>query len=114
VDLGAVKPTFLTAEQIAKEYAADPKATREKFQNKGANVEGEIIEIGKEQYCDVRVRLKGHGDIVLSCCFSGDLNKQVFAAAKPGQKLKVYGFLEFDDSNKKIISLSACYLTEIQ
>jgi hypothetical protein len=116
VDPGAVKPTFLTAEQIAKEYAADRKATVEKYQNKRMNVEGSIIEKGKSQNCEVQVKLKGQGDIVVSCCFAGVANeiKLLLDAAEPGQKLKVFGFLEFDDSNKKIILLSACALTEVQ
>jgi hypothetical protein len=115
VDPGTVKPAFLTAEQIAKEYAADRKAAAEKYQNKRVNVEGEIIEMGKSQYCDVQVKLKGQEDIIVSCCVSGDINKQVLDAAKPGQKLKVFGSLElYDDPAKKIILLGNCALTEVK
>jgi hypothetical protein len=114
VDAGP-NPAMLSAEQLAKEYTADRKATAAKYNEKRVNVEGEVVEKGKSQYCDVQLKLKGAGEITISCCFGGAANTQGLGAAKPGQKLKVFGTLSLlDNPNEKVIHLNTCALTELQ
>jgi hypothetical protein len=105
----------ISAQQLAKEFAADRKAAREKYDNKSAYVDGEITEKGSSQYCGIQLKLKGEGDAYVSCCFGKAANTKPLESAKPGQKVKVFGTLSVIDGEKqKEVYLNTCELTELQ
>jgi hypothetical protein len=105
VEAGPDPAVVVSAEALAKEYAADGKAATTKFDDKWAHVEGEVVEKTTSQDCAVLLRLKGDNDVAVSCCF-GERNKKAVEGVKPGAKVKVFGQLSLWKEKEVILNSS--------
>jgi hypothetical protein len=92
VETGPNPAVVISAPQLAKEYAANGKAATEKFDDKWAHVDGEVLEKAMSKDCAVLLKLKGEDDVIVSCCF-GERNKRPLEQVKVGTKVKVFGQL---------------------
>jgi hypothetical protein len=109
IDAGGSKSQSLTAAQLTKEFLADPKGTKDKYDKKPVSLEGEIVET-KPVGSDMIVRLKGEqGTVVIV-----SISKKGLENAKPGQKIKVYGDLNIPPAGAKDLFLYANALSELK
>jgi hypothetical protein len=95
----------ISAAELAKEYAADRKATDEKYDNKPLYTEGEIVSKGKDG--DVFLRLKGVPGVEVNCAFSND---DAIELLKPGETVRLLGEFKQGFNSEKYIGLSSCHL----
>ncbi len=106
VETGPNPAIAMTAEQLAGEFAADAKAATDKYDEKWANLDGEVLEKSSKVRA-VQLKLKGMGDVAVTCSFS-ERGKRALEAVKVGSKVKVFGQLSIE----KQPLLNACILTE--
>jgi hypothetical protein len=109
VDTGTSPAITLSAEQLAKEYAADRKAVRKKYDGKYLVVDGEIVR--REQISKrgaSTISLKGDGSVRVACFFTAAEGVH-FDSLKVGQQARVIGkFVMPEESNDP--ALSFCLL----
>jgi hypothetical protein len=101
----------ITAQQLTKEFTADKKATKEKYDGKLLIVEGELVNKGKSEFCALLVELKGEGNTKVLCCcgaMSEDQRKRN-DALKIGQKIKVCGQASIFATDNDV-GLNSCML----
>jgi hypothetical protein len=113
VEAGPNPAPILAAPELAKEYAADRKAVREKYDAKWVYVEGEVTEKKSPQEGGaVRLTLKGDKGISIDCGFPAESNKKALEAVKVGSSVKVLGQLSvFADEQDTGVALTFCQLT---
>jgi hypothetical protein len=109
VEAGPNPAVVASARQLAEEYAADPKAATEKYDEKWANLDGEVVEKTASKERGVLVRLQGANDVSVACYF-GERNQKAVEDIKPGTKVKVFGQLSL--WKEKEILLHSTLLTE--
>jgi hypothetical protein len=90
VETGPYQPTVLTAEQLAKEFAADPEAVNKKYENKYLILTGEIVSREYNSVGASSVVLKTAGKLKVGCSFTA-FEKDLTKPLKVGQKIKVIG-----------------------
>ncbi len=109
VEAGPNPAVAITADQLAKAYGNDAKSAAEKFDDRWANLQGEVLEKSKAKDCAYQLKLKGEGEIVVSCCFS-ERTAKCLDAVKPGSRVKVFGQLSL--WKPKEIFVYSCVLSE--
>jgi hypothetical protein len=86
----------VTAQQLAKDFAADKKAAAAKYNSKWVIVEGELTQkapSGVDEGRFIYLTLKGDGAVSVKCYVANDNDdrKKANTALYSGQKLKVCG-----------------------
>jgi hypothetical protein len=109
VEAGSNPAVAIAADQLAKEYGSDAKLAAEKFDDRWANLQGEVLEKSGSKECAYQLKLKGDGETVVSCCFS-ERTAKCLDAVKPGSKVKVFGQLSL--WKPKEIYVYSCVLSE--
>ena len=106
----AQKPAILlTAEELAKEFLADPKSTLKKYADKGMVVSGVVLK-KEDEPGKYRFVLRGTDKVSIWCgCGGGisDENKQRFEKIEVGKQARVNGQL-LPLSDEGSISLFTC------
>jgi tRNA_anti-like len=90
VEVGEGGAISLSAENLAREYAADPEATTKKYDKKYLRISGEIADKEFNSAGAASVFLKGSGKVRVLCSFTAfenDLSKPL----KAGQQVKLVG-----------------------
>jgi hypothetical protein len=103
VEAGPNPALVMSAQQLTTEYAADRKAGNDKFDEKWAILEGEVVEKGPAKDCAVQLKLKGTDDVTVRCGF-GDRNKKPLDAVKVGSRVKVFGQLSIWKENEIVVN----------
>src|SRR5262249_20789801 len=112
VSAGPNPGVSVTAQDLAKEFAADRQAARKKYDDKWAVVTGEVIARTKSDLCAVVLTVKGDGDITLACCF-GEAYKRTTEGVKVGSQVELFGKLQVSSEPKeKVIGLNYCLVSE--
>jgi hypothetical protein len=88
VEVGPNPAPVLSAEQLAKEYAAGPEAANKKHRNEWLIIDGEVADKDKEW--GTSIYLKGSGKVRVRCVVN-PFEKQLFAPLQPGQHAKLLG-----------------------
>jgi len=83
-------PPSLTAEELAKEYAAGPVAAQRKYEGKHLLVSGKVEEVTVKETKLAWVAFKTAGGPQVFCVFTPFFEDQ-WSTLKPGQKVKVLG-----------------------
>jgi hypothetical protein len=91
VELGRNPAVSLTAEDLAKAYAADKKKAKEKYHDQWLIVEGEVVEVGPDARRFDRVVVKGDGKIAVDCYFPPVKHDNRYKQLKPGEKIRLVG-----------------------
>ncbi len=120
IDTGPSVAVSLTAEDLAKEYAADSEKTDDKYNPKGPNglrygkslvVTGEVAAWGKDDYGKSVVFLKGTNDLRLAC----QVGKLPESDAPVGAKIRVVAYYDtYTDKAKGEKSIKAAFITRGQ
>jgi hypothetical protein len=114
VEAGPNPGVVISAEKLIQQFLTNRKATKEKYDDKYAYVDGEVVE-KTEKEGSVTLKLKGEKNILVACNFGSSSNKKELAKARPGQKAKVFGqFSLFDGDKDTVIYLNTCLLTELK
>lgn len=89
----------LTADQLAKEYKADPEAARKKYADKWLIVTGEVVDREFNSVGAASVQLKTTGDVKVKCSFTA-FDKAQVKQFKVGQSVTLVGqfTLNFGDA----------------
>src|SRR5262249_57977692 len=90
VQTGPSQAVVMSAEQLAKEYAADMEGTRKKYEDRWLQVTGEIVEREFNSAGASSVWLKGTDKVRVNCGFT-PFEKNATRAIKIGQQLTVVG-----------------------
>jgi hypothetical protein len=102
----------VTAPELARQFAADRKGAQKKFDDKWANLKGDVVARSKSKFCVAVLTLKGAGDVTVNCCF-GEAGKRGTEKIKVGAKVAVFGRLSVGPgAREKSIWLNSCFLTE--
>lgn len=105
------------ATELAKQFTRDRVAFRQKFNDRSAYVEGEILEKASSQGCEILLRLKGDDGVTVDCCTGGLFNlrsKEKLKGARKGNTVIVYGtYSVFDDDDGRI-SLNMASVIELK
>jgi hypothetical protein len=105
----------ISARQLSKEFAADRKSAKKKFDEKYASIEGEIVGKASGATDTMTLMLQGERNISVQCTFAGSANSRALHKAKEGQRVSVFGRLSlFDGDKDNVIYLPECYLTELK
>lgn len=94
VSVGADPTVAITAEELAKEFAANPEAAQGKYMGKALSIQGVItsVRVQDETAPFGWFALAGTGTHSIVCEYhSGHPGKQQFAGLRAGQKVKVKG-----------------------
>jgi hypothetical protein len=111
VEAGPNPAVVISAQELAKQFAADRKAARKKYDEKWAHVKGEVAEKIADK---VALRLKGEGGISVLCYFPQPY-KQMLDAVKAGSKVDLFGELSvFDGPQDKEVTLNKCVVTDVK
>jgi phage FluMu protein Com len=103
--------SVLTAEQLTNEYAANPKATNEKYQNKEVVVTGIVASKGPKKLSAVSVYLKGNGGFQVDCGFlAGDDSPS--DRIQVGQQVKLLGTFLVSEHGKTTVALRFCSIVQ--
>jgi len=92
VEAGPNPALVTSAQQLAMDYAADPKAGKDNYDEKWAILEGEVVEKGPGKDSAVQLKLKGTDDVAVRCGF-GDRYKKPLDAVQGVSKVKAFGQL---------------------
>jgi hypothetical protein len=112
VEAGPNPGVIITAQELARQFAADRKGAGQKYDEKWAYVKGEVAEKTSSQGCAVLLKLKGEKDVIVTCCF-GEAYKRGLESVKVGSQVDVYGRLQISPAaQEKVVSLLICVLTE--
>ena len=90
VELSPSPVIVLSAEQLAKEYAANSEAAKKKYQDKYLRVTGEIVDRQINSAGAVAIYLKG-ADKVRVVCGVTSLEKNLTRSLRIGQQLTLVG-----------------------
>lgn len=104
VEKGPDPAVAITPAQLAKEFAADAQAAREKYRDKWVRTSGVVADRTFEGG-DATVHLKGDGDIRVTCLFAVTEHAAV-KAMKPGQTVKFLGEYAIFEANE--VRLTTC------
>ena len=104
------KPEYtVTAEDLAKEFTADPEAAGKKHGNKVARIDGKVVKVWRSESGVKVLNLIGEGPMHLECGIMSD-SFTAADALKEGQDVsvigKIYGKLD------KIISVDSCVIVK--
>jgi hypothetical protein len=114
VEAGPNPGVVISATELAKQFAADRSAAQKKYDDKWAYVKGEVIERTKSEGCAVLLKLKGDGDIIVTCCF-GEAYKFTADKVKSGSKVDIYGRLSINPGPKeKTVPLLMSLVTDVE
>jgi hypothetical protein len=104
VQFGDIPGTRITATELAKAYADDPKAALKKYRNHYLIVDGEIA----AKDADGKVTLKGLGKLKIDCRFDPNLfPPEIFVV---GKMIKAHGKHDAFAADEGSISLQFCQL----
>jgi Leucine-rich repeat (LRR) protein len=97
LDTGKYEATALSAEQLAKEYVADPEATTKKYKDKYLVISGEVMDRDFNSAGAASITLKVDSKVRVKCHFTAFESKQT-RSLKVGQRVKAIGqyTLNFD------------------
>ena len=106
----AAKPEYtVTAEELAKEFTADPEAAGKKHGNKVARIDGKVVKVWRSESGVKVLNLVGEGAMHLECGIMSD-SFTAADALKEGDAVsvvgKIYGKLD------KIISVDSCVIVK--
>jgi hypothetical protein len=107
VEVKGDKPPALTADELAKEYAADPKAAAKKYEEKWIALSGEVEKVNANDTVDLKTQAKGPR---VRANFGAAEAKQL-KGVKPGQKIQVLGNFGLQGAADEV-SLSTCILMD--
>jgi hypothetical protein len=111
VEAGKDPAVVITAQELAKQFAADRKEARKKYDDKWAHVKGEVAE---KIDAKVALKLKGQGDISVLCYFPQPYKKSL-EAVKTGSQVDLFGQLSvFDGPQDKEVTINMCVLTDVK
>src|SRR5262249_22293502 len=107
VDTGTSPAITVTAQQLAKEYAADKEAANKKYKDKYLIITGEVADKEFNSAGAASVTLKVEGKVKVTCSFTA-FEKALVKPIKVGQQLKAVGqyTLNFGDDE---VSLYFCH-----
>jgi hypothetical protein len=112
VEAGSNPGVVVSAEALSKEFLADRKRTKAKYDEKYAYLDGEVVERTDKDGA-ITLTLKGDRDVVVWCAFGSGAKE--LAAARPGQKAKLFGRLSlFAGEKDNILHVRSCALTELK
>jgi hypothetical protein len=113
VEAGPDPAVKISAEELAKQFAADRKAARKKYDDKWAHVKGEVTEKLVEKF-QVWLTLKGSEGISVKCLF-GAAYKNTTEGVKVGSQVTLIGKLSVpDDPREKAVSFSLGFVTDVK
>jgi hypothetical protein len=111
VEAGKDPAVVIAAEELTKQFAADRKEARKRYNDKWAHVKGEVAEKIADK---VALKLKGEGGISVLCYFPQPY-KKTLDAVKAGSKVDLFGQLSvFDQPQDKEITINMCVLTDVK
>jgi hypothetical protein len=111
VEAGPNPALTISAQELAKDFAADRKEARKKYHEKWAHVRGEVAEKLSEK---IALKLKGAGDIWVICYFPQPYKNQL-EPVKSGSKVDIFGELSvFDGPQDREVTLNGCALTDVK
>jgi hypothetical protein len=90
VDKGESPAVVISAEDLAKEFSANPEETSKKYDKKHLILTGEVTDREFNSAGAAAVILKGHDKIPVKCHFSA-FEKGVAKSMKVGNKVKLVG-----------------------
>jgi Leucine-rich repeat (LRR) protein len=90
VDVGTSPAITITAQQLAKEYAADKEAANKKYTDKYLIITGEVADKEFNSAGAASVTLKVDGNVKVKCSFTA-FEKGMVKPIKVGQQLKAVG-----------------------
>jgi hypothetical protein len=97
VEAGPSQTVTLSAEQLAREYAANALAAKKKYNDKYLLVSGEVVDKSYNSAGAPSVAMKGDGKVRVACNFTANENV-LTRSMQPGQTIQVLGqfTLNFD------------------
>src|SRR5262249_8818295 len=102
VEAGPNPAVVITAERLAEEYAADRKATVDRYLKKYFILSGEVEKKEEHKSKFIAVYLKGKNGIRVECGFPGDsIYCPMAESIKIGQKVRVFGEFSLIEKQKK-------------
>jgi hypothetical protein len=110
IEVSGPRAPSLTAEALAKEYAADPRAASEKYEGGYLILAGEIETVTPDEQNAVSVSFKTAGTPRVLCKFTA-FDGEETDRLKPGQKVKILGQYALN-FNKDDARLFFCVLYE--
>jgi hypothetical protein len=105
IETGESPALTITAEQLARETAADQEATYKKYKEKPLIVTGEVVEL-KPAKGDEYLDLKGDDKRRVHCVFP--LQGDMLEGLKVGQQVKVLG--QYSMTSNKSVDLILCFV----
>jgi len=105
LETGESPALVVTAEQLAKEAAADAEGTDKKYKGKPLIVTGEIVEL-KPAKGEEYLKLKGDDQRKVYCVFP--LQGDMIAGLKEGQRVKILG--QYSGTHNKTVDLILCFV----
>jgi hypothetical protein len=111
VEAGPNPAVTVSAQDLAKQFAADRTAARKKYHDKWAYVSGEVAE---KSDAEVTLKLKGEGGISVLCSFPPPYKKSL-EPVKVGSKVDLFGQLwVLDGPQDKAVALRHTVLTDVK
>jgi Leucine-rich repeat (LRR) protein len=102
VDTGKSPAIILTAQELAKEYAADKDATGKKYADKYLIVTGEVVDKEFNSVGAASVTLKVEGKVKVKCSFTA-FEKGMVKPIKIGQQLKAVGQYTLNFGDEEVV-----------
>jgi hypothetical protein len=109
LEVSGTRAPLLTAEKLAKEYAANPDATSKKYKDKWLILSGEIDKVTFNEARFARVALKTPGKLSVFCGFFSTEEPQT-KNLKADQKVKILGAYSLGILGEGDVGLQFCIL----
>jgi hypothetical protein len=107
VDVGPYAAIPVTTEELAKEHAADPAATKKKYHHKHLVVSGAVASKEFNNNGSAVLGLKTDSPVKVTCIFDLDMNEEG-KAVKVGQQIKLVGEFLSNSGTEDEVLLTSC------